>query len=195
MTLWTEPYFLPGETMRLSLASIRGNRHLLEQGIELLERLTLEVYQSPTRPGWASVGSQFRHVLDHYRAFLVGWPAGRIDYDARQRERLVETDPVEAAIQARETMAELERIHVEDANRPVAVQMDSGGDQRLPDWRPSTIGRELQFLVSHTVHHYALIKLLLEDVGIHAGAEFGVAPSSLAYQATAARAAGAHPGD
>jgi uncharacterized damage-inducible protein DinB len=182
--------------MSLSLASIRGNRHFLEQGVELLERLPPEVYRTPTRPGWASVGSQFRHVLDHYRAFLLGCPAGRIDYDARQRERLVETDPAEAVAQAREMMVELERIHVEDANRPVTVQMDSGGDQRLPDWRPSTVGRELQFLVSHTVHHYALIKLLLEDVGIAAGADFGVAPSSLAYQAAVRQEpAGAHADD
>ncbi len=173
--------------MRLSLASIRGNHHFLEQGIELLERLSPEVYGTPIRPGWAAVGSQFRHVLDHYRAFLLGSASGRIDYDARQRERLVETDPREAVTQAREFIATLERIHVEDANRPVAVQMDSGGDQRVPDWRPSTIGRELQFLVSHTVHHYALIKLLLEDVGIDAGADFGVAPSSLAYQAMTRR--------
>jgi len=168
--------------MSLSLASIRGNRHFLEQGIDLLERLSPEVYRTPTRPGWAAVGSQFRHALDHYRAFLEGAPEGRVDYDARQRERLIETDPREAAAQAREFIIRLEQIHVEDADRPVAVQMDSGGGH-LPDWRPSTIGRELQFLVSHTVHHYALIKLMLEDVGIDAGSDFGAAPSSLAYQA------------
>ena len=182
--------------MRLSLASIRGNRHFLEQGIDLLERLSPEVYRTPIRPGWAAVGSQFRHVLDHYRAFLLGHAAGRIDYDARERERLVETDPREAVAQAREFMALLEQIHVEDANRPVAVQMDSGGGDRVPDWRPSTIGRELQFLVSHTVHHYALVKLLLEDAGVDAGAEFGVAPSSLAYQAAARmQSAEAHAGN
>ena len=172
--------------MRLSLAAIRGNRHFLEQGIELLERLDAEVYRTPTRPGWASVGSQFRHVLDHYRAFVDGRESGRIDYDARQRDRRIEADPTEAAAQARAMMIQLELIHVEDGNRPLAVQMDTGGDLRVPDWRPSSVGRELQFLVSHTVHHYALIKLLLEDVGISAGADFGVAPSSLAYEASRA---------
>ena len=172
--------------MRLSLAAIRGNRHFLEQGIELLDRLPPSLYRSPVRAGWASVGSQFRHVLDHYRAFIDGREEGRVDYDARQRDRRIETDPAEAAAQARAMVIQLERIHVEDANHAIAVHMDSGGDQRMPDWRPSTIGRELQFLVSHTVHHYALIKLLLEDVGIEAGAEFGVAPSSLAYQARVA---------
>ena len=182
--------------MRLSLSSIRGNRHFLEQGIELLGRLTPEVYRSPTRPGWAAVGSQFRHILDHYHSFLLGRAGGWIDYDARQRDRRIETDPREAATQARQIVADLELIHVEDGNRALAVQMDTGGGQRVPDWRPSTIGRELQFLVSHTVHHYALIKLLLEDVGIDAGADFGVAPSSLAYQASAKReTAVAHEGN
>jgi uncharacterized damage-inducible protein DinB len=170
--------------MRLSLAAIRGNIHFLEQGIELLGRLTPELYATPARPGWAPVGSQFRHVLDHYRSFIDGRESGRVDYDARQRDRQIETDPAEAARQARSMMVELERIHVEDANRALAVQMDTGGGQRMPDWKPSSIGRELQFLVSHTVHHYAVIKLLLEDVGVSAGADFGVAPSSLAYEAS-----------
>jgi hypothetical protein len=50
--------------------------------------------------------------------------------------------------------------------------------------------------VSHTVHHYALVKLLLEDAGVDAGAEFGVAPSSLAYQAAARmQSAEAHAGN
>ena len=165
--------------MRLSLGSIRGNRHFLEQGIRLLDQIPLELYRSPTRSGWASVGTQFRHVLDHYRAFIAGWESGRVDYDARQRDRMIESDPAEAILQARATISALDQIDVENANHPIAVQMDSGGDQRMPDWRPSTVGRELQFLVSHTIHHYALIKLLLEDVGIDPGSEFGVAPSSL----------------
>jgi uncharacterized damage-inducible protein DinB len=168
--------------MRLSLGSIRGNRHFLEQGIRLLDQIPLELYRTPTRSGWASVGTQFRHVLDHYRAFVTGWESGRVDYDARQRDRMIETDPREATLQARGTIAALEQIHVEDANHALAVQMDSGGDQRVPDWRPSTVGRELQFLVSHTIHHYALIKLLLADVGIDPGPDFGVAPSSLAFR-------------
>ncbi|HSB54854.1 MAG TPA: DinB family protein [Gemmatimonadales bacterium] len=169
--------------MQLSLAAVRGNCHFLEQGLDLLRRVSPEVYRNPVRPGWAPVGSQFRHVLDHYRAFADGWASGRVDYDARQRNPAVEVDPAVAIAQAAEMIEALERIHVEDANRPLAVQMDPGGDQRLPDWRPSTIGRELQFLVSHTVHHYALIKLLLEDAGVSVAPDFGTAPSTLAHQA------------
>ncbi len=170
--------------MRLSLAAVRGNCHFLAQGAALLRRIPVAAYRDPARPGWAPVGSQYRHVLDHYRAFVDHWESGSIDYDARQRSPEIERDPQAALAQTEAIIAALDRIHVEDANRPVAVQMDCGGGQHLPDWRPSTVGRELQFLVSHTVHHYALIKLLLEDVGVALDRDFGVAPSSIAYRAS-----------
>jgi hypothetical protein len=171
--------------MRLSLSAARGNRRFLEQGIALLDRLSSADYTTPTRPGWAPVGSQFRHILDHYRCFLLGRQQGRINYDARPRDPRIETDPVEAAQVARAIAEALGEIHVEDGDRPVMVQMDCGGNDGVPDWRPSTLGRELQFLVSHTVHHYALIKLLLEDRGLATSEEFGTAPSTLAYQLAA----------
>jgi hypothetical protein len=67
-------------------------------------------------------------------------------------------------------------------DRPLLVQMDTGAPDATPDWRCSSLGRELQFLSSHTTHHYALIKLLLDDTGVGLGPEFGVAPSTLAWQ-------------
>lgn len=171
--------------MRLSLGAVRGNTHFLSQGIALLDSLSGDDYTATTRAGWATVGSQFRHVLDHYLAFLDGWAAGRVDYDARGRDRETETDPARALRVAQWIVGELERIHVEDGDRSVLVQMDSGGSDGVPDWRPSTVGRELQFLVSHTVHHYALMKLLLEDRGITTDEELGTAPSTAAYRRSA----------
>jgi len=163
-------------------SALRANCHFLHQGIELLAQVAPEAYARSSRPGWAPVGAQFRHILDHYCSFLEGQAGGTIDYDARRRDPLIERDPVAAADVAARLAAALERLEARDANRPVSVQMHTGGEDGLPDWRPSSVGRELQFLVSHTVHHYALIKLLLEDHGIYAGEEFGVAPSTLAFQ-------------
>jgi hypothetical protein len=66
---------------------------------------------------------------------------------------------------------------------PVAVVARCSADHPgVP--QASSLGRELHFLVSHTVHHYAIVRLLLEnpDAVDHA---FGVAPSTLAWQRTA----------
>jgi hypothetical protein len=46
------------------------------------------------------------------------------------------------------------------------------------------VTRELQFLASHTVHHYALIAHLARDRGVGVAPEFGVAPATLDYWAS-----------
>jgi hypothetical protein len=48
-------------------------------------------------------------------------------------------------------------------------------------WCRSTVARELQFLLSHTIHHYALIALVLRLQGFTTGEEFGVNPSTLRH--------------
>lgn len=162
-----------------------GNHLLLRQGIDLLERLSDPQYAAPVR-GWAPVGAQYRHVLDHYRAFLQGLPGGRVDYDARARDEWIERSRPAALNATLECGAGIATL-AGQADRQVLVQTDSGAGPEHPDWRPSSAGRELQFLCSHTVHHFALIKLLLEGSGVELSAEFGTAPSSLSYQRAAVR--------
>ncbi len=163
--------------------SIAGNRGLLQQGVLMLERLSEALYAEP-RGSWAPVGAQYRHILEHYRSFFAGLPEGRVDYDARARDERIEKDRGAALLATRECLAALDALDGA-ADRPLEVQMDGGGGVERPDWRPSSAGRELQFLCSHTVHHFALIKLLLEPTGPDLGIEFGVAPSTLAYQRAA----------
>jgi hypothetical protein len=166
--------------MHLLTLSVEGNIRFVRQGIALLERLTDDCY-TRSRPGWSPVGTQYRHVLDHYRSFLLGLPEGRIDYDARLREAAVETHTARAIEVAESIVHDLASVSEHIGTQHLLVHMNSGGGEDAFDWCPSTGGRELQFLSSHTVHHYALIKLLLEDQGIDAGEDFGTAPSTLAY--------------
>ncbi|MEK6687797.1 MAG: hypothetical protein AABZ01_04975, partial [Gemmatimonadota bacterium] len=49
----------------------------------------------------------------------------------------------------------------------------------------SSLGRELLFLLSHTVHHFAVIRLLLQRQGTDSDPRLGVAPSTEAYKAAA----------
>jgi hypothetical protein len=166
--------------MRVHPISIEGNLHFVRQGIALLEHLDEDSY-TRGRQGWAPVGAQFRHVLDHYRCFFLGLTDGRINYDARLREIEVELKPERAMAVAQGIVRALAEIDAAAAQRPVQVHLNSGGGDEELDWHASTVGRELQFLSSHTVHHYALIKLLLQGSVVEAGEEFGVAPSTLAY--------------
>jgi hypothetical protein len=170
--------------MSTSRLPLDGNRSLLAQGIELLERMDDDLYASP-RGTWAPVGAQYRHVLEHYQSFLHGVPSRRVDYDARARDAHVERSRAVALDATRDVLAALACLDP-DEDPALQVQMDSGSGE-CGDWRASSVGRELQFLCSHTVHHFALIKLLLEGTGVVLAPEFGVAPSTLAYHRVAQR--------
>lgn len=165
-----------------TLPAAQGNHLLLLQGLEVLETLPRDAYGLPVR-GHSPVGAQFRHVLEHYEAFFAGLPAGRVDYDARPRDASLESDPMAAARAARQWCTALLDLSPAQGDAPLLVQTDSGAGPDVPDWRASTVGRELQFLASHTTHHFALIALLLEFQGWGTPPGFGVAPSTRAYLA------------
>ena len=128
----------------------------------------------------SSIGGHIRHILDHYECFFQGSVNFVVDYDSRSRDWRVEKDPkwATASISAcQENLNQLEQA--EDS--PVHVKMDTGSspDELLAG---STFSRELQFLLSHTIHHYALIAVICSLAGTQVPVDFGIAPSTLAYR-------------
>jgi uncharacterized damage-inducible protein DinB len=158
----------------------------LEQGVALLERLDdTRFTASPDGLFRGGVGAQFRHCLDFYACFLDGLEAGRVDYSKRKRDLEVETSRGCAIDTVRTLTRRLLELEARDAERPVAVRSEDPSTSRgTLDWCGSTVGRELQFLVSHTIHHYALIAAVLRLTGEDVRRdfpEFGVAPSTLEH--------------
>jgi uncharacterized damage-inducible protein DinB len=50
----------------------------------------------------------------------------------------------------------------------------------------TTVGRELAFVLSHTVHHNALIAVMARTLGVPVPDLFGYAPSTIAHLEKAA---------
>lgn len=48
-------------------------------------------------------------------------------------------------------------------------------------WHTSSVGRELQFLVNHTVHHFAMIRGICQRAGNELDPDFGMALSTLRH--------------
>jgi hypothetical protein len=92
----------------------------------------------------------------------------------------------EAAAATRAVRDTLAGLAGHPPRRVLRIQLQSAADAEGPEWSESTVGRELQFLVSHTVHHFALIRLLLGGEGPVLGPDFGVAPSTVAHTRTRA---------
>lgn len=166
------------------ISLIRDNCDFLKQGIHLLERHSADSYVgTDVRTFGSSIGSHMRHVLDHYSSFLAGIESGVVNYDARAREAKVETNRDSGIERARML---LERLKGSNAAPLQTVKVIVSANMQENDAASqSTLGRELQFLASHTVHHYALIAIASRMQGIDPPDTFGIAPSTLKYMQTA----------
>lgn len=163
---------------------VKDNIHFLEQGIGLLQEISDEQYVDSDSPYYRSgVGEHMRHVLDHYLS-LLNQSDSKVDYDARERDKRIETDKSYAVSIARNIINQLE-VYL-NGDRPLDAQLRIRSNEGEIDadspWTTSSVKRELQFLISHTVHHYALIAVILRTQGYHPPGEFGIAPSTLAYR-------------
>ena len=160
---------------------VAANISCLDQGLAFLGNLEAGLYSRSCPELFNStMGGHIRHNLDHYSAFLEGYAAGSVNYDARRRDSEVECDPEVAIRQIREIKNQLNKISEEEDDRLIRTRMDDGGDSK---WSQTSLRRELQFLLSHTIHHYALIVSIAVRMGIVEFPEgFGIAPSTLKHK-------------
>ena len=158
------------------------NRRLIQQGIELLRSLPASAYTTePDERSLApAVGPHFRHCLDFYTCFLEGLEPRVIDYDARSRRPDVESNRDVAVAELAAAAEGLGQLDSACLGEPVKLRRETSSAGQ-DAWCESSIGRELQFLLSHTVHHYALIALAIRLQGHAVPGEFGVAPSTLEH--------------
>jgi uncharacterized damage-inducible protein DinB len=154
----------------------------LRQVHDLLDGMTDEQYGR--RPGGAlasSIGGHVRHNLDHVAGLLTGLPGGAVDYDRRERGTVIETDRLAAMATTRRLQHDLARVDWDGL--PGAVRLTV---LPFPDRPPvellTTPDRELAFVLSHTIHHNALIAVIAAAVGAAVPPGFGYAPATVAYQ-------------
>ncbi len=166
--------------MSLGMDTLRSLIAELERGIAIIRGLDVETF-SATETGNGSIGAHFRHNLDFLNSFLNGLAERRIDYNDRTRDTMVETRPAYAVEQIEFAMRRLDSLEPEIFDRIVMVRSEINEDL----WHVSSVAREIEFLHSHTVHHYALIARLMPSLPV--SNTFGVAPSTLRFRAAVNR--------
>ncbi len=162
-------------------AAITALADEIGRAIGVIRSLSDDVYRSGP-DGRRGVGEQFRHNLDFVTCLLNGLELGRINYTDRERDALVETDRGHAIERFANVSTRLQAVAPRILARSVLVRSEID----LSVWLPSSIGREIEFVHSHTVHHHALIAEKLAASGVETGRDFGVAPSTLKYWNAAA---------
>ena len=174
-----------------------GHEHLLQaviealaQGEMLLEAIDDEVYRRNLPVAFnASIGGHYRHCLDHFRSLLTSAAGGELNYDVRERGTCIETDRMAALHATRALRDGFAKLETECLRRSLSVTSRTSYATAGSQTSLSTVGREIMYVVAHAVHHYALIGIMAELMGIPLPAGFGVAPSTIKHQETTRKAA------
>ncbi len=164
-------------------------QHLLQANIEnlkqaelLLVTITDSQYRAVIYPFTANIGKHLRHITDHYRLLLEGLPETLIEYDRRERLATEENERSAMILRLRSLCNELTRLSERcntDVSLSIRLAINELDESPTVD---STLSRELVFLQSHSVHHYAIISAILKLQNIQFDPDFGVAPSTLKYE-------------
>ena len=163
---------------------------VLRQGESLLSSLSDEHYARKLPAVFGSaIGEHYRHCLDHFQSLLQGLDADEINYDHRERNRRIENDRTFGLSETHRIKRAFGSVPKRFLDCPINVRSKVSYELDAAPVIGSTVGRELMYAVTHSIHHYALIAVMCGMLEVPVPTGFGVAPSTLKYHADQPKAA------
>jgi hypothetical protein len=163
-------------------------KHLIESANHTLEQLNVFLYQIDEKEYVqklpilfdSTVGMHVRHVIEFYQCLAKGVIIGKMDYDARERSLLQETNINYAIACIKNVLIDLTMIK---ENKDIKLLTEQNQhDQRLTIL--TNVAREISYVIEHTIHHLAIIKMgcVVAFPHIQFDKDFGVAYSTIKYR-------------
>ena len=126
-----------------------------------------------------NAGKHVRHVLDHVLTFIPSIETGVLDYNLRNRDSDIETNWQAANAQLLEILQTLETLDMNNKALEVISEIDICSTEN--DTFTSNVPREVLYLINHTMHHAAYIKLLAKNCGVDLPDNIGIAPATATH--------------
>lgn len=128
----------------------------------------------------SSIGQHVRHIIEFYTC-IVNSKEEVICYDDRSRDIRLESDKM-FALDLLKSLQETFRQPIMDA--PIRLRSNMSFENCESQYLHSSRYRELVYAFEHGVHHQAIIKIALHELGktYLIDTNFGVAPSTIRYQ-------------
>ncbi|MEM1324932.1 MAG: DinB family protein [Bacteroidota bacterium] len=154
---------------------------VLMNTIEIVGRLTPNEYtQELSVLSNGSIGAHTRHIIEHFQQLLSGYESAKIDYDSRQRNLKIERN-VNDAVECMLNVA----ANLEKHNKVLHLKSSCSGEDTYIE---SNYHRELLFNMEHCIHHQAIIKIGLLQLGKDVQNEnFGMAKSTIKHKKACVR--------
>lgn len=146
--------------------------------LHLCKSISLEHYTHKNKALQnTSISQHLRHAYEFYTCLLRGLDTGIVDYEARKRDTLLETDIAYAQQQIEALIGFL-------SSCPTNISMTLCSKESRQETAFTSFDRELVYCLDHAIHHQAIIKIGLHDMDLAhlVGPHFGVAYSTLRYR-------------
>lgn len=186
----TEPNLQYGSSRQ---SIVTGALESLYQMSKLLGILTPTQYTHICAPYMQSaMGNHVRHVLDMFYAFKMGVTAQNplVDYDIRRRGASIESCVDEAVgdINGHIDWLNTYFLQATDLDALLSQSLDVSTEVCLSHTVSvsvkSNVARELIFIASHAVHHFAILGSIAKLQNITLDENFGVAPATRTFLRT-----------
>ena len=153
---------------------------VIGQLTDLLKQLSPNEYtKSLCVLNGSSIGQHTRHVIEFYQCLLAGKSGGVVDYDVRERNLQLENDLYLMI----ETLENIENkiISIKNPNETILLSVSYSTDSH--GFIETNFMREMVYLVEHSIHHYALICIGLQEnfPDINIPKNFGIAYSTVRH--------------
>jgi hypothetical protein len=159
----------------------KASADVIQQLNDLLEQLTPEQYamKLPVLNG-SSIGQHTRHTVEFFQCLLKGLGNGVVDYDARERNLMLETD-LNYTLNALTEISDTLNL-IGDFSTPISLSVCYSED--CIENIETNFLRELVYLVEHSIHHFALIRIGIQESfkSVEIPKTFGIAYSTVKYQ-------------
>ena len=161
---------------------------IIQISIEVLEQLEQHISQLSHEQyaeklsvfNGASIGAHTRHIIEFYQCLLNGKSIGEVNYDARSRDLRIE----QQLDYTLDTIKEIKHrlLIVKNLDEQIALVSCFSNEMFSV---PTSFAREAVYLIEHTIHHYALIRIGLQEnfTAVEIEPNFGYAHSTIKHQA------------
>jgi uncharacterized damage-inducible protein DinB len=146
---------------------------------ESLEQLSADQYgQHCSSLFNHTIGQHVRHIIEFFQCLEKGYEEGTVNYKDRKRDIEIETDKILAGKLLNEIFANLDKSN---KNLQLEACYDDQSTQTI--FIETNYYREIAYNLEHTIHHMALIRIGIKEVGpVSISEDFGVASSTLKHR-------------
>jgi hypothetical protein len=160
---------------------INSNLTQLGQSISLIEKK--DYLEKRKILSGASIGSHIRHILELFVELEKGYESGLVQYEARARDKDLETDPLLAASMIEKISASLLK-----PNKHLKLSFCFDLASNKTSYVSTNYWRELAYNLEHMIHHMAIIRIGFSEITNYSvPADYGVAFATLQYRKSCAQ--------